>query len=416
MPTPGLPLYSLQGAIERAQLLVTLQRNFTRAGMDPFAAQYLGQAVSNSGANPLGGEFPIFYWCTFGTEMLILLLGVGSRAQALRIPPSYTDAKFFAIDEGAPAYFYEYAGAVRFSIPDTVTPPAKITIIGHSAGGAAAWWLSRQLFQRWNTTALTNIVTFGAPKTIIRQMSTNYNLFFHSTSCAWTLFDDPIPLLPPQSLTWTFEYGNGWLGGQLQRCQSFIGPQVGKVVQGNLSISDGTVPTGLAFPTTLDFAAWFYLFGQNPESSHTLTTYITRMVNAAALSTIAPPPPVPQPVPPAPTPATPQAVREAFAAQRSSYTAAEGRNNAVIRTYPESALFEVVKQENMWKVSFGGVIVAVGPGKKTAQGLARSGNELIRRLQGQGGVDGAGITEQFTSLIAQAQEPTSGFLPNIAPL
>jgi hypothetical protein len=141
-----------------------------------------------------------------------------------------------------------------------------------------------------------------------------------------------------------------------------------------------------------------------------------RLINAQYLANIPQAPPTPTPVPPPPPPATPSAVAAAFAAERATYTVQEGRNNAQIRTYPAGVLFETVKQGDTYKVAFGGVVVAVGPGKKTAQGLTRAGNDLIKRLQGQGGVDSEELVQQFITLITLATDPTSGVVPNIAPI
>lgn len=416
MPNPLLPEYSLPGAAERAQLLVQLLGNQSKTVMDLNAAVYAGQALSLSFFNPVGGALPGYYWFTYGTDLVVLLLGVGTATQGARVSAGYLSPASGTPFGGYNQFFFDYANSVAATITGIVEPPMNITIIGHSAGGAAAFILAKLLFATYSTLALTKVITFGAPKTCTRQTTTNYDPFFHCTSCAWMTFDDPIPLLPPTTLTWTFAYGTGYLGGQQARVQSFIPSSKGKIVQSNLTISDGNVPPGLTMPSTADFGAWFALFGTAPDSPHTMRTYLIRLLNAVALTPPPLPPPTPVPVPPAPPPPTPTAVREAYAAQRATYTQQEGRQNATIPTYPESALFAVVKQGNMWKVAFGGVIVGVGPGRKTAQGLARDGNAFIKRMQSQGGVDAFGLAEQFTTLMAMGTEPTSGFSPNFAPL
>lgn len=414
MANQQLDLWSLEGAVERVRLLTDLARNATRQTFDPLASIYVGRAVQGSYLHAAALDFPLYYWCVYGDQLLVLLMGISNRAQGEAVQYGYTDRGGQGAYSGANGYFYDYARAVKTSMAGLGVPPAGITIIGHSAGGAAAWWLSRLLQDEWNTTALTKVVTFGSPKTVTRDTTTNYNLFFHTTSCAWALFDDPIPLLPPQSLTWTFRYGTGWLGGQLARVRSFIAPQVGKVVQGNLSVSDGVVPLGVDFPSTLDFAAWYWVLGAQPENAHALETYRTRLVNAQALASIQQAQPIPAPVPPVTPVPTPMEVRRAFAAERAAYVTSEREQNTQIPSYPEGANFIVEHQAGTWKVSFGGVIVAVGPGRKTAQGLAATGNSLIRRLQRQGGVDTAQLAEQFVSFLALATEGDSGYAPTLA--
>lgn len=416
MGNPILPEYNLQGAAERAALLVTLSGNTVKTVMDLNAVAYVGQALNSSAINGPGNEFPVYYWAQYGSSLLVLLLGVQTRAQGERVQNGYLSGAFFADVNDQSEFYVKYADDVRNSIPNFAPPPTSITIIGHSAGGCAAYFLSRMLFQRWATLAFTTVVCFGMPKAITRGLTTNYDPFFHCQSCNWINYDDPLPLLPPQTLTWTFSYGNGSLFGQRARVQSFIPPSKGKIIQSNLTISDGNAPPGISCPTTADFAAWYSLYGQQADSPHSLRTYVNRLTNAFALTPTPQPPPAPTPVPPAPPTPTPTMVRDAFAAQRATYTQQEGRNNAQIATYPESALFETVKEGNTWKVAYGGVVVAVGPGRKTAAALTRAGNELIKTLQRQGGVDPAMLTEQFTTMMGLATDPTSGFVPNIAPL
>lgn len=416
MANPLLPAYDLRGASERATLLRTLSINATVVAMDPNAAVYAGQALSLSGGNPGGGEYPVFYWCRYGTNLLILMLGINSKAQANRIQAGYLTPPSGTPITGTNGFFLDYAVAVRDSIPNFTPGPASITIIGHSAGGSAAFLLSRLLEIQWGPTSQKMVVTFGAPKTFTRTQAPSYNAFANCNGCCWIAYDDPIPIMPPQSLTWTFAYGTGYLGGQLARVQSFIPAQVGKIIAANLSVADGVLPTGITMPTTADFGVWYSQIGNNRESAHSLDVYAARLINAMAISTVPQTPPTPTPLPPAPPPATPQAVRDAVAAERAVYVIQEGRNNAAIQTYPESALFETVRQGGVWKVAFGGAVVAVGPGRKTAQGLARAGNDLIRKMQRQGGIDSALMTEQFTTMMWLATNPDSGFVPNFAPM
>lgn len=104
-----------------------------------------------------------------------------------------------------------------------------------------------------------------------------------------------------------------------------------------------------------------------------------------------------------------------MAVQSTVYVRQEGIQNQQIQATPPNALFKARKNGTIWYVYFGGVAVAVGPRRRTAQGLARSGNDFVTRLQRQGAVDVDASVEAWTAFYQLASQAGNGYVPVLAP-
>ena len=149
------------------------------------------------------------------------------------------------------------------ALEETVTthPDYKLTLVGHSLGGAIAALASLDFLARgWHPT----ITTFGEPRignaALARYFETRFNLSDDyrddDTKLKFrrvTHIDDPVPLLPLE------EWGYEMHGGEIFISKSSLPPENGDILHCNgpadpKCIADGTVPNTFALPPPPDAA------------------------------------------------------------------------------------------------------------------------------------------------------------------
>ena len=80
---------------------------------------------------------------------------------------------------------------------------------------------------------------------------------------------------------------------------------------------------------------------------------------------------------------------------------------------PQAAAFQAVRNGRIWTVYFGDTAVAVGPAKRRARAMARTGNDFLRHQQNQAVVDPTAFVAQMQTFFQLASDPTTGFQPQL---
>jgi hypothetical protein len=117
---------------------------------------------------------------------------------------------------------------------------------------------------------------------------------------------------------------------------------------------------------------------------------------------------------PAPAPAEPQAnqqpraLTDAEIAQRKAIIRQVEIQDALPNALNEGWGFQAMHQGQTWFVTLNGNQVAIGPTKKKAQGMARVGNDLLRRLGKQAVVDPTTLEAQFQFFVDSAANGGQG--------
>ena len=411
----NLPPWSLQGAADRSLVLFTLQWSPQKSALDQLMQAYTGVLPDSSGFFPNVPNCVAHYYAAWGTNILIAIAGVQTEDQAKDVYTGYLGDFFTSYSLQWNTTFKKYADIIYSHLAFPNGHPTGIYVMGHSAGGGTALMLTAQ--QTWNDVlaGTPNTTVFGAPKVAARNIVGGLGGFSRADYCAWAANDDPVPVVPPPV---PYSWVTGWLPFSRQQnntANSFVPQQFGKLIQPDLSITDGVLPLGVTPATVSDFGRWYSLIGQGVQSPHTISVYKSRLAASSALFPAPLPAPPLTPAPPAPPPVTPALTRAVLTAQRQQLTLNEQVQNAQIPSMPQGANFVAAREGGIWNVYYGGAFVASGPRRKTAQALARAGNEFLERLGRQGAVDSSVLVAQFIEYMSLANDSSSGIVPKLAP-
>jgi hypothetical protein len=410
----NLPAFSLQGAADRAQMLAQLRATGSKVFMDGLFTTYLGGAPDYSWYQGSGVSGLQYYAAVKGQNVFIFVAGITTNAQGQQVLTGYsgTVATFSAGNENA--QFATWATQIYNQLSILPVAPITVYMAGHSAGGGVC--LAMAGTKPWPAGTTFNISTFGSPKILTQAGLTapNYLPLLNSV-CLWTNYDDAIPAFPPRQTYSFFSTNSGFTYNMINRMNLFLRTPYGKILNQDLSVSNGNVSTEPLPSSMDDFATWFAQNGNYPDSGHNILVYASRLSAAYALASTPQNAPPPVPNPPLTPPVTAASARVAMAPVQSVYVTNERAQNVQTPLIPTSNTFQAKRVAKIWYVYFGGVAISAGPRRKTAQGLARAGNDFIRRLQRQGAVDATNLSDQWTLFIDLATDPTSGIVPTLAP-
>jgi len=301
--------------------------------------------------------------------------------------------------EGAAQAFVEEMRALGYLTQD-------VMIVGHSQGGAIAHAMMRNIFLRRDVQRIRG-VTFGAPKTA---GGSGYAGITEDRLCRWMTPDDPVPLLPPQSIPAAVLGGLGDPRAA-RRMTFFVQPAGGRLIASGPPVATpGIIPPTAVLPAIGNFAGW--LAGiESASVPHRIATYVSYL---AAYNARYPRPAQQRPDGGRQEPVNPTPSREVNRQQREfvqNVFRAGHEQNAGIARAPKPVLFYAQRTGRIWNVYLNGQVVAVGPTKKRARGLARIGNALLKRLQRQAFVDPANLLAQVGAVVEMMSDPAGEFRP-----
>jgi hypothetical protein len=284
----------------------------------------------------------------------------------------------------------------------------RLTLIGHSMGGALWPYMVRWLDSRLNFNNLFRSISFGAPKPsdyeyqYIRR-GIEHHAFFNN--------DDPVPLVPYDPGVFSSYFIFHGLN-EMRRLGRFCYRGSGYEIAPTGFFSRANAPGAASANPGASVAAWLSAQVANQETSHSIVSYYSRLQRTTQA------PPVQPPISPpillqAPVPITAmqeaQANRDAIATIVSN---GQGRNRDPV-VIPDDRLFRAIRVGRLYVVVFGDVEIVNSLNKKRARGIARVGNDWLRRLQRAEIVATENLAGQFSDYLLAASNPTSSFKPTM---
>lgn len=311
---------------------------------------------------------------------------------------------------GLPLLFDQLAFRFR-AIYNAFGPPSppRLFFVGHSYGGCIAQACAAYFKSVQPEIAILS-VSFGAPRVgdarFARLQSVNSNT-------RWMNDDDPVPLLPPSAPA-AVSYAAGLGSEVLYRWEAFQHGGGGIVLDDLGNPTPGELPPRGVVPGGASLAAWVLKTAQGGVTQHSMSAYydrLTMLVNRTV---------PPSPVRPSAAPVEPSRItdRHTRNAQQDAFiqtivhTGATQQQGPLI--VPPDRPFKTVKFDGLWWVTFGGQLVAVGATRKRAGRMAVLGNDFLRRIQRQAGVDTVSLKQLFGEYLDAASTPDNGFSPVIA--
>lgn len=289
------------------------------------------------------------------------------------------------------------------------TAPNNI-FIGHSGGGPVAFYAYQRLWQNRPAIARANFILYGSPKFT---SVPSFDVAPINTIRHWMNDDDPVPFIPPTIPTWQ----RIWAGlsvFQANRITYFTAIAGGVVlnVLGEPQLS--TYPTNIGPSPPDAIGQWLAAVEQGRTTSHSIDAYLSRFLAGSNIRAV-----VDQPLlgtssggDYAPEPIT-RTRRQLEAAQESIIRSTERGVTEAQTVIPSGHEFKAYRVGRIWYVSFHGVQVATAPNKKRARGLARAGNDLLRRLLIEHQVEGNALTTQLANWIVEASSDNGGYFPTL---
>lgn len=382
--------------------------------------QSLAGAAENSLDIPEATTRPrASFWYKDG-RLYLFISGVTTEAQVQAIRNAYQFIPLFIPllpFDPVNQWFKDAAADIWTRIRAHIPGRWDLTIAGHSAGGAIAYYVGQKYREMF--TVNPSIITFGSPRAGGDNAYIGVN---ERNSCRWMNDDDPVPLVPTRlrrnEMNWEPQLPS--VGNRINHYQH---PEGGVRISGTGVLTPAFLPTDIPDPENLALRRWAEVLRAGGQSAHSIAVYEARLWLAlppAEQPPLAAPPPVQR----APT-LTPVAAREPVLnipvrefrqgevqAVQTLFTDSS-RQNAIPLHIPNQRLFKARRSGRVWYVDFGTRTVAVGPTKKKARGLANVGNELLRRLGRMGRVISSDLIDQVVEYLFLAADPASGITPTI---
>jgi len=390
------------------------QLAFLEAGSDP---SLIGAAAADvSGESNEQGDIldsdqmPYWHWINSQSFSVFMFTGTNSIAQAANLVSAWSQRVPNDTYPGLPTLM----DSMGFRVGSLMTglgkrPANRVFFVGHSLGGVIAQ-AAAAMWKRSRPSNAVLSVTFGSPRVGDRRFASTQS---QNSNTRWMNDDDPVPLLPPSipaSISYAVGLGNEVIG----RWEQFIHGGGGVILDSNGNPAPGELPPLGHIAGGASLANWVLKTAQAGSSAHQMSAYYDRLnqlVNRVA-------PAMPASVREAPAEPSRTNDRHTHNAQTDAFiativhTGALQQNGPLI--VPLDRPFKTIKFDGLWWVTFGGQLVAVGPTRKRAGRMAVLGNDFLRRIQRQAGVDTVALKQLFGEYLDAASIPDNGFSPVIA--
>lgn len=384
-----------------------------------FALRDPGESIGNWLRDDLGGPLvqyitagnanavtPRRVYAKVGSKTLVVIQCTENNASALALWTSYQAGESMSgagvrnghIDTAALGILEEMIRLGYYT--------DDILITGHSQGGAIAHALLREIAGR-RVRPRVRAITFGAPKTA---GTGGYFGVSERNLCRWMTPDDPVPLIPPESVIASVM---GALGDAraARRMTFFVQPAGGRLIStAPPAVSPAVIPPTAVLPAIGNFAAW--LAGSESASiPHRISTYSAYL---AAYNARYPRPSDQRPDggpmqrPNAPTPRDASAQEREFV--QNVFNAGREQEARILKQ-PRPTMFYAARIGRLWCVFLNNQQIAVGPTKKRARAIARLGNTWLTRLQRSAYVNPAELLAQVGAVVDAMADPAGQFQP-----
>jgi hypothetical protein len=352
----------------------------------------------------------LFYAASTPRAMVILVSGAETAHQGLLMASDYYGSISNFIFQSPAAHLTLNDWARQIGTRVSVLPEAiEVLMSGYSAGGALLGYLRNNLIlDRPN--AFFQGVSFGAPCSRTNRLD---DPWAGRNFVRWFLSDDPVPTIPSFD-PWKFRWYGSCTFSQVNRMETFrhdgVGVEVG--LTGSLRRDAGIPQFPGEYPQD-PIQRWLDAAQQRRQSPHSIEVYEARLSLALPITPASQRVAASTGMPPNPPVTLERDFRRRSTEQSSTIFHDAARLVGVQPVIPDDRLFKAGRVGKTWFVYFGGVAISAAPHKKRARGLARAGNDWLRRLQLETKVDTTGLLEQFTEYLNLASNPDTGFFPQL---
>lgn len=333
-----------------------------------------------------------------GPNGLLFISGVRNQTMAERVWAGYTGGTSGNYT-GINTYLDEQATIIANEIVVAQGGKPATRAWGHSAGGALAWMVLKKLRTSFESFWTPYVTMYGTPK------------FFHANRYAeWVPWDsrhymrddDPVPLIPPELTWWTRVTASlsTWQGRSLS---FFNGIPRGISLPRNGPWVSSASPLGIIEPPETAIASWINAQTNGRDTNHSIGSYLDRFRSyRAAPSNV--PTVLPQPIPVvSQNPITNVESRRQIAVSQSIILSTDRSIQAPQLVLPTELQFVARRVGRIWYVDWQGNRIFTAPSKKRARGMARVGNDFLRRLLLETNTDVDGLVHQMVRWLADAQ-------------
>lgn len=356
---------------------------------------------------PVKTAFPAVFITQFEDSTNLLIDGANGTGLLAFTALGYQD---ISAQTGSGPY-NTFVKEIGDSIYDTIQRPpfrplGDVFISGYSLGGAVAFYLADRLM-RLPGKQIVKVISFNNTKPAGFGLQ---SMFFPSTAIRYFCNDDPMTHLAPGA---DDHWANTMvLFGSLGRYWADFrqpGPGIEVDVAGNMRTAYVASQSGNPIAPSLVGLALQYASG--PDRSHSIQTIARRLLLAIPA------------VPSGQTEfrggtmglpdfkLTPLQVKQGERSATNAYYATGATQTANPVFVPDGSQFQAKRSGRIWSVHFRDTLVVVAPSKKKARGIARDGNDLLRRLQPASVVDTGAFIEAFANYLSDASDPNAGFEP-----
>jgi len=294
-----------------------------------------------------------------------------------------------------------------------INSPTLFSVTGYSAGGPVGVRTLTRWLRPFPSNLVAWITAIGCPKSEYsgQPIIGVFNDFAH-----WQNTDDPVPLIPP-SLPNLDRFFMGISIGQGRRLASFDPWPRGIGITLTSNLVPSQTPNVSVQPPGTQIGVWLQEQTAGIENAHSISVYRSRL--ELAVSRL-----------PASQTNIPGdggiggggtidmgEVRRSHSEFTQTIFNDATRQNAQPVNIPNAYIFTTTRIGKIYYVLFNGKIVAIAPYKRRARGMARIGNDLLRRLQNEAVVNPDEMINQLRVFMNAASDPAGGFTPimNIQP-
>ena len=359
--------------------------------------------------SPLVGDQPAWFAARNGTNAYVGIDGMSTAAQAAGLVNGYFGGLLSAIANPTNVWLNDLAILVAQTIQLSGFRYARDTVIGGwSLGGALAELIVGQLYTPASNDFL-HYCTFGSPRPCGPALAT---VMGTARGVRWMNDQDPVPLIPPR-LQEAPLLAITYSPREMLRVQQFVQPSGGVQIDAAGGVSEQVLPTAASVNASFALSGWMIGLDTGGQNQHAVILYQRRLAAlAAALArsgNFAP-----RTAPRESTGANGRTAHNEEARIAGERLRAAGENqNAVEPRTPTDRLLHAIRIGSVWVVTLDDNVVAIGPEKKRARGLARIGNDFLRRLQRQAVVEVSELTTQLKNYLADATQGGNGWIPTI---
>lgn len=353
---------------------------------------------------------PRWVSCNIGSKFFVLIDGSTTFQQVANQIAGYLDSNGESnLQPFSLAIQNACNSLIATLAPKDLGPIAFRYHAGYSFGGAIAEYLSYQYARNGFPQALTEVSSYGAPRTsgpdIAVAIRTNQRIQ------RWMTDTDPVPLYPPRPLDYPVLLALISLE-QARRLSSFVHPSGGTSLKENGMVEAADIPPRASFSPIGGLANWLFSLETDGSNSHSIGEYDRRLVLASGA--LAPSVQVPSSVPERPTSTDRRQVNRAERATVEAIASQARTQNAPTVIIPAQLDIVASRVGSVWGVYFAGQQICVCGSKRAARATARTARSFLKELQHQVVVEPSTLVQQLTNFLAVASDPSGGFSPVMA--